>query len=508
MTIYTPLIDALKRHADEGRLGFHTPGHQNGRGLSPAFFQFISRYSASVDLTELEDLDNLAAPAAAIARSQEAMARAYGSRHAYYMVNGASGGLLAAILAMSGPDVPVLIPAHSHISVFQGMILTGAKPMIMPGLIDNEWRLPVGVDYSAMESCLPVFTDGALWVSQNPTYHGVMADLAREKALHDKTGGLWLVDEAHGAHLSAVSRGLSALGHMADVIAHSAHKMGLGFTQTGILHCNQDSVAPKLRETINMLQTTSPSYVLLASLDAWQAYLSEDGADRLKQTDSLALELSERIRALGVYRLWRDEIDKDYAIDPRKITLSAAELGINGVDLAEILRREYLIDAELARDSFALLIVNPGHTPEDIARLSGALRDIKERSAKSKRDPLGRAATDSERRAGQAWAAYGAYGATYSGAARGELIKPAISPREAFFKARELIPVNSAVGRLSAGFVTPYPPGIPLLFPGMEINNEIRGAILERVSAPRIPGQSCAGIQMSGNDPCIEVVIE
>ena len=504
LTSDAPLLDALRNHVTAGRLGFHTPGHQNGKGLPSFFKDLLSRYGGAVDLTELTDLDNLAAPRDAIARSEEAMARVAGSKRAYYMVNGASGGLIASMLAMSGPGAMTIIPEHCHTSIYQGLILTGAMPLIIPCVADKEWGLPIGIDWGMAESRLTDLSDGTLWVSLNPTYHGVMANLAHEKSLLDKWPGvLWLVDEAHGAHLPFISRrerpkpGLgseasydfSAIQYMADVIAHSAHKMGTGLTQTGIAHCNRASLETKLRQAVNITQTTSPSYLLLASLDAWQAFLREEGANRLRQTQSLALELSDRIRALGVYRLWRDELAADHYIDPQKITLSAWDLGISGSEMSESLRLEYNIDVELADNGYILLIVNLGHEEEDIERLVDALRDIKERCLKVKTEKA-------RERANPGLAAVYTKGRAP--------ITPAITPREAFFKARELVPISRAAGRLSAGFVTPYPPGIPLLFPGMEISEDA----LEIIASIHTSDKSCAGLFAYEGKRCIEVINE
>ena len=546
----TPLLEALKNHAVSGRLGFHTPGHQSGRGLPPAFSRFMSQYGVSADLTELAGLDNLSAPAGVIAQSQEAMARVVGSKHAYYMVNGATGGLLAAMLAMSGPGVRTIIPAHCHTSIYQGLVLTGARPVILPCLMDTEWNLPIGIDWRALDSNPLDLHGETLWVSVNPTYHGVMADLAREKALLETMpGASWLVDEAHGAHLpftsqrkvtarqtsvvggdvargasreadndcahdvvrvfghgagrddareaSSAGRGLSAIDYPADVVAHSAHKMGTGLTQTGVLHCNRESLERKLRQAVNIVQTTSPSYLLLASLDAWQAFLREDGAMVIKRTEALAAGLTDRIRSLGAYRVWRDELGDAYVVDVRKITLSARELGLSGSDLAGILSRDYQIDTELARDGYVLLIVNLGHTEKDMERLIRALGDIKER-----RDiPESRGAGSYIKSTVDKNSLTTDIRGIYSG--DNAPIIPVITPREAFFKRHELIPISKAEGRLSAGFVTPYPPGIPILFPGMSIRADAL-----RAAAASGAGLSCAGLISSGGESYVEVIAE
>ena len=335
------LLEALSAHAAENRLGLHTPGHQQGKGLLPAFSRLLADYGAALDLTELPGLDCLAAPAGCLAKSQEDFAALTGSSEAFYLVNGATGGLQAAMLAMSGPGVPTFFPAFAHASIYQGLVLSGGWPMVLPCSVDRRWGLPLGIDKEAAGAVLAGKEAGqgeALWVSVNPTYHGVMADLAWEKetlAAHPQWA--WLEDEAHGAHLpyvraetgcftdgaSAKSRtGLSsadakdaadrrrgsAIAFGAQAVVQSLHKMAAGFTQTAVLHCCHVPLAAKLRETVNILQSSSPSYLLLASIDAWKTFLANGGREDLRRTDRLAEEVACQIRAMGAYRLWQDEL--------------------------------------------------------------------------------------------------------------------------------------------------------------------------------------------------------
>ena len=570
-----PLLEAMAAYAAGGRLGFHMPGHQQGKGLQPAFVRLLASYGAALDLTELPSLDNLAAPTGSIAQSQEAMAALAGAREAYYMVNGSSGGLEASILAMSGPDIPTLMPAHSHISIYDGLILSGSKPVILPCLVDYQWGLPLGIDREAVERYLAGGAPAqALWITVNPTYHGLIADLAWERILLEtRSGWAWLADEAHGAHLMFARKQniaetkdnyaenvegdtkeqiLTALQCGAQVVVQSAHKMGLGFTQTAILYCNSERLSGKIRQAIRILQTSSPSYLLLASLDAWQAYLREDGPAQMEKAEALAAELADRIRAIEGYRLWQDESNHSKPpngefrdskfhhgelycnglrrgadaclIDPRKLTISAKDIGLNGFTLADILAKEYRIDVELAAESHILCIVNPGHSEEDIARLADALKGIRERYAKRSartaipdniritRGASGVAPETSAMIQGAGGLGHAKNTFTDGGVHEKLLASmyragqkpytPAITPREAFLAPRRTIRLDQSYGCLSAVAVVPCPPGVPLLFPGATITKESAEVAADWVRA----GQTCAGIEARDDHLWIEVV--
>ena len=510
-----PLLEAMEGYARGDRLGFHVPGHRKGKGIPAAFSRLAAEYGAALDLTELAGLDNLAAPTGCIEESQKEAARLAGSQYAYYLVNGATAGLEAAMMAMSGPDATTILPGHCHTAIYNGLILTGSMPLIMPCLMDEEWNLPLGPDRQAAMGWLAYNAspesgggppDRALWITVNPSYNGIMADLAWEKEMAgSRPGWRWLADEAHGVHLPFVNpdgaddKAFSALTFAADAVVQSAHKMGTGLTQTGLLHCNRPDLAGPMRQALNIMQSSSPSYLLMGSLDAWQAFLGENGRGELRRAEELALELAAGIRAAGGYRLWQDELPPGYRCDPRKITLSARDLGVSGFALAEILGREYGVDVELAAAQYILLTVGLGHDGADISRMIRALTKIRDDKDFFR---------DHSRRMGQGAKAgmNDAVGGAYSGLTKTgqKPRRPEISPREAFFRAREKVAIEDAEGRLAAVSVAPYPPGVPLLFPGMKIS---RGDV-EAIAGLERAGLRCAGLEREGARSLIGVVAE
>jgi arginine/lysine/ornithine decarboxylase len=233
----------------------------------------------------------------------------------------------------------------------------------------------------------------------------------------------------------------------------------------------------------------------MASLDAWQAFLRDGGIDELRRTEELALALAGGIRAIGDYRLWQDELPAGMKTDPRKITLSSRELGIDGFSLAEALRRDYAIDVELAAEDYILLIVGIGHDEPDIYRMVNALSsigaEISAEAGKGRENGEGdKGGSESKREI------YDIYG-------QGKTPwRPVISPREAYFNPREKVRLENSPGRLAAVTVAPYPPGVPILFPGMEISRET----MEKIVSMEETGVRCAGLAREGNALYIDVV--
>lgn len=471
-----PILEALEARQQRDSLGFHMPGHQRGQGLWQEFHRLLKERGAALDLTELPGLDMLGTAKGCIAQSQEYMAQIMGAKKTFYLINGATGGLEAAILAMSQPDRPVLLPGHGHMSILNGAILSGCLPSILPAVVDEEWGLPLGTDPAALARAEVLRQDWQLLVSVNPTYHGVMADLLTTyQWLRRNPRTAWLVDEAHGAHLPFLkltrawpSGGCSSLNWQAEAVVQSAHKMGGSMTQTALLHVNDERLVEPIRRALNMLQSSSPSYVLMGSLDAFQAQLQEEGPRRLEDAKELAMDLAADIRKMGCYELWQDRLPVGYICDPCKLTIRPSGLGLTGKELADILLKEYRIDVEMATREHVLLMITLGHKDKDLLRLGNALLEIRDKYRKPA-SPLSAAPEARELREklrADQDLMKGFYNQEHAP------IELRLSPREAYFSPRELVPLAEAAGRIIAEAVVPYPPGVPLLFPGMRIDKQ------------------------------------
>lgn len=476
-----PILSALQKRADRGAFGFHTPGHQGGKGLWPPFQDMLRQLGPRMDLTELPGLDNLASASGCIAESENQMASAAGSAKTFYLVNGSTVGLQAALLASNHPGGRVLMPAHAHMSLFNGLILTGGRLAMLPVTVDPVWGIPLGVSRQVFNNDSQLA--GEVLVTVNPTYHGVMADLDAQKHWISKhPDAAWLVDEAHGPHLPYLDHpaGGSALSFGADMVVQSTHKMAGTLTQTSLLHCGKEKWQLPLQQSLNILQTSSPSYLLLGSLDAFQAHMREDGRERLQEARQLAVSLAEEIRSMGGYRLWQDELQAGWRTDPCKITLGAGDLGLTGFELGRLLREVYHIDTELAARSHVLLLITMGHRSKDIEGLVSALKEIRNRAPLEPKplQPKGGWTTQPE---GWTEAEY--------------------TPRQVFFSPKRTIPLKDAAGRIAAAAVVPYPPGIPLWVPGMVIGQEA----VERLETWLAEGESCVGLLQGPEGACVAV---
>lgn len=476
-----PILSELQSRADRGTFGFHMPGHQGGRGLWTPFRNMLRRLGPRMDLTELPGLDNLASASGCIAESQKQMASVAGAFKTFYLVNGATAGLQASLMASNHPGGRVLMPAHAHMSLFNGLILTGGRLVMLPVAVDPVWGIPLGTSGQIFKGDPRL--NGEVLVTVHPTYHGVMADLEVQKnwvSEHPDTA--WLVDEAHGAHLPYLdpSAGGSALSFGADMVVQSTHKMAGALTQTALLHCSKAVWQQPLQQALNILQTSSPSYLFLGALDAFQAQLQEDGREGLRKARQLALALAEEIRSLGGYRLWQDELPAGWRTDPCKITLDAGDLGLTGFELSRRLREAYHMDVELAAGGHVLLLVTMGHRPKDIVRLVSALKEIRDRT------PL-------EPKAPQPKEGWGAQPAGW--------IETEYTPRQVFFSPKRTVPLKAAAGCIAAAAVVPYPPGIPQWVPGMVIRREA----VDRLEAWLAEGEACVGLAQGAEGACVAI---
>jgi arginine/lysine/ornithine decarboxylase len=362
-----------------------------------------------------------------------------------------------------------------HVSLYHALVLSGGRPLLAPVKVDPVWGVPLGVDLGAWKQGLAHGADGDLAVSLHPTYHGVAAPLAALAAsLESRPGAAWLVDEAHGAHLP-FGAGLlpSAMGFPADAVVHSTHKMMGSLTQSALLHSLNPAWTGRLAEALDLLQSTSPSYLLMASLDAVGGYMETGGRRKLRELEALAEALAQGIRDIGGYRLFQDEAGGGYQIDPCKVTLSGWELGLSGFDLAGMLREEFRIDVEMATDFYVLCLLTMGHEPGDIQRLLSALRQI-----------AGKRAGGGPVRARRG----------HGGPA---CVRPALAPailerapRDVYFGPKEMVGLAQARGRLAACIVAAYPPGVPLVYPGQRLSQDDT----ERILAAKAAGGALSGL--------------
>ena len=449
----TPLFYALKEYVDRDTLPFHVPGHKKGVGIDKEFKNFIGENPFKIDVTVFKLVDSLHHPTGPIKKAQELVADAYESHASFFSIHGTSGAIQAMILAVVNDGDKIIVPRNVHKSVTAGIILSGAVPVFMEPEIDKKLGIAHGVTPETVEKTLKENPDAKAVLIINPTYYGVATDIKKiADTVHSYDIPL-IVDEAHGPHLAFSEKlPMSALKAGADICAQSTHKIIGSLTQGSLLHVKSKYVDPKrVQQILNLMQTTSPSYIIMASLDCARRQIALEGKDLLQKTIELCKYTRDEINKIpGFYCFGEEVLGKpgSYSFDPTKLTISSRELGITGFELDMILADKYHIQMELSDFYNVLAVGSFGDTKEGMDRLLSALKEISN-DYYGKKEPV-----------------------------QDFLDIPAIptkilNPREAFYSDKISIPLNESIGKISGEFLLAYPPGIPVLCPGEEITQEV-----------------------------------
>lgn len=474
----TPLFNALMEYVNRDTVPFHVPGHKKGQGMDEEFKKFMGENPFKIDVTVFKLVDSLHHPTGPIKKAQELAADAYGSKAAYISIHGTSGAIEAMIMSVVSNNDKILIPRNVHKSVTGGIILSGAVPVYMQPELDKEVGIAHGVSPETVEKTLRENPDAKAVLIINPTYYGVATDIKKiAKIVHSYNIPL-IVDEAHGPHLGFNDKlPISAINAGADMCAQSTHKIIGALTQCSLLHVCSDRIdMHRVQQILNIMQTTSPSYILMASLDCARRQIALHGKELLDYAIDLCSYTRNEINKIPGFYCFGKEILQDngaYAFDPTKVTITCRDLGITGYDLDMILSNEYHIQMELS-DLYNVLIVGSfGDTKENMDYLIRVLKEISKKY----------------------------YG---KGDKKSDFIdippipEQILIPREAFNSTKVPVPINESIGMISGEFLMAYPPGIPVLCPGEIITKEIVDYV-RRLKA--------TGLYVQGTeDPEVEII--
>jgi arginine/lysine/ornithine decarboxylase len=459
----TPLFDAMVALAESRKVSFHTPGHKSGKGISTRFRKFVGPRIFSIDLTTLDEVDSLQEPKGVIKEAQRLAALAYGADRSFFLLNGTTGGNHAMVLTACGPNDTVLVARNAHKSVLAGLIFSGAKPIFYLPVVDESLKMTLNVTAEATCAAIDANPTANTLLLTTPNYYGICADLKRIIPYAHEKGLMVLVDEAHGPHLSFHPElPPSAMEAGADLAVQSTHKIIGGMTQASMLHAKGARVdMTALAAVLKLVQSTSPSYILMASLDLARMQMATEGHKLLEKAIRLAEEARGRINRIpGIFCFDRQMVTNPLfsgmgGFDVTKLTITVRDLGLSGYQVSQLLNNQYHIQVEMADPLNVLVIVSIGDRKDDLNRLVDALRDISKEF--HGREPL-----------------------SFSSIGFPPFGKPTdTSPRTAFFGEISYIPLKEANGRMSAEIVTVYPPGIPILVPGEEVTQEVISYIVE-----------------------------
>ena len=442
----TPLFDALLKHRNRHPIQFHIPGHKKGKGMDPAFREFVGDNVLSIDLINIAPLDDLHSPKGVIKQAQQLAAEAFGADETFFSVQGTSGAIMTMILTICGPGDKLLVPRNVHKSIMSAIVFAGAIPVFIHPEVDKDFGISHGISAESVERALVANPDAKGVLVINPTYFGFAADLKKIVDITHKRGIPVVVDEAHGVHIHFNDRlPISAMQAGADMAATSVHKLGGSMTQSSILNVKEGLVSSKrVQSVLSMLTTTSTSYPLLASLDTARRQLAIHGEDLIGEAINLAEDARERINKIPHLRCAGKEILKTsatYDMDPTKLLISVKDLGITGFDAEIWLREKANIEIELSDLYNILCLITLGDSKKEVNILINALKRMV-------------IAHESE-------AVVIEPSVTLPG-----IPLLAMSPRNAFYAETETIFLSEACGRISAEFVMVYPPGIPIFIPG------------------------------------------
>jgi lysine decarboxylase len=480
-----PILETLRDYIAGGTYAFHTPGHKAGRFTPPELLELWGQRIFDYDLPAMTATDNTLHPTHCVKEAQELAAEVFGAAATFYLGGGATTGIAAMILAAVPPGGTILLPRNVHRSVAAALVLSGARPRFIEPVVLAECGA-LGITAQSIEEAIagvpcprprghaeppthmatsadlrghgtPPSKPSAVLLTR-PTYYGLCRDLSEISAVCRRHGIPLLVDEAHGPHFRFLPVGSPrpALDEGADLVAQSCHKTLGSLVGTAQVHVGHQSPvgAAQVRDALNLLQTTSPNYLQLVSLDANRRYMAHEGEALFAHAVAEAKQLTAAINQLPGLRVLSTEDDPRLAghkRDPLRLVINVAGAGWTGYDAELLLRHEFKIEDELSDWFNIVLVTGPN---DDRAARERLLSGLKQISANPRQ-------------------------AVESGIAEASnLLQPtipplAMTPRDAALGPKCAAPLTASIGRVCAESIMFYPPGIPLLMPGEVVTAEI-----------------------------------
>ncbi|MEO1288637.1 MAG: aminotransferase class V-fold PLP-dependent enzyme [Chloroflexota bacterium] len=446
-----PFLESLVTEKNRHQVSFHMPGHKGTMALHPLLDDYIGHEIYKADLVEINGIiDYLHAPKGTLKEAQQMAADAYGADETFFLINGSTVGNEGAIMSVSGAGQKVIMTRASHRSVYGGVVLSGATPIYIEPEYHPQIGFPLAVRAEIVEQLFAEHDDIAAIHITSPNYYGVQSDTAKIAEIAHQHGAVLIVDEAHGSHLNFhehLPQSATRLG--ADLIIQSTHKTQGALTQASMLHLNRSERVNVARvgQVLSLLQTSSPSSPLLATLDFARMQMATEGQARLSEVLSLCEMARNAIRQMAGLWCYGDDLVGEYgihAVDPTKLIVRVMDAGYTGFEAYRILRDEYGIDGEFADLRQVIFSVTIGDKQETIDTLLQGLQALSDnrREALIVQDEV---------------------------APPAQLPRLHITPQEAYFAPSRLVSASEAVGQIVAENIIPYPPGIPLLVPGEQL---------------------------------------
>lgn len=443
------ILKKLEENFSSGIYPMHMPGHKR----NTEFLKMMNPFA--LDITEIDGFDNLHDANGILREGMEHLAKTYGSEKSFYLVNGSTCGLIAGISSCVKKGDEILIARNCHKAVYHAVELLNLRPVYWMPPIIKEYGIAGSMRPSELREILKNNPNIRLVVITSPTYEGVVSDVAEIAKIAHDNGIPLIVDEAHGAHLgfseffpdTAVHRG-------ADIVIQSFHKTLPAFTQTAVLHFNSSLVSLKnLQHCLRVFQTSSPSYLFMASIDNCVELLNTQGAELFKKYEERIKSFSKRIenlKNLEVLCYGENKFKNHHDVfdfDRGKIVISTRKTIFSGANLADYLLQNKKIQLEMSSANYAVAMTSICDTDEGFERLADALIEL---------------------------------GGTFKEQLPEKIISSYIFPTPEIVKIQgevqymdgEFTNLKDSEGKVSKEYVYAYPPGIPLLVPGERITSE------------------------------------
>ena len=445
------LYRALEIYSQEDYYPFHMPGHKRNPDTVNTDLPFDR------DITEIEGFDNLHHPEGILKKAQETAANVYGTKECYYSVNGSTAALLAAVSAAVPRKGQILVARNCHKAVYHALYLRNLIPTYVYPQMDQKWWINGGISPDKVERALAENPEIKAVLLTSPTYDGVVSDIEKIAEIVHRYEIPLIVDEAHGAHFHFSNYFPTSAAELgADLVIQSFHKTLPSMTQTAVLHNCSDRVDSRLiRRFMGIYQSSSPSYILMASMDACMEKMSSDGNEMFREFTKILEKARRRLSECKYIRLVSPEIGTagvfDY--DRSKLLFSTRYASMTGSELAQILLEKYHIQVEMETEHYVLALAAVGDSEEGFERLCQAIEEIDQEEAQKKKE---------KREAEEPKAGRTAYTS----------LSQFMSITEAMESESEIRKLEESVGRISAEFGYLYPPGIPLIVPGEQITGQ------------------------------------
>ncbi len=428
----------------KGRLLFTTPTHSQGEFIDKNSKKLLGKKVYECDYSEIEGFDNLRCPEGILKNLQTKLAEIYKSKATFILTNGSTSGILAAMLATLKENDKVIIARNCHISVYNGLVLTGAKPVWVMPKYNPAWDIYEEVTPESIQDAANENPDAKAVILTSPTYEGVLSNISAVSKIVKKAEMTLIVDEAHGALLNFGDfKSKPAILSGADISIQSLHKTAGALTPAALLHVADAVDEDKIQSALNLINTTSPSYPLMLSIENTVNFLDSDkGRNYIKSLLKNIEKHSDILQKDSLFKIYRNNND------PTKILFKKES--VNAQKIAEYLNKKG-IEEEFSNNKSLLFITGVGTTDKKLRKLFTALNKLNS-------FPEARGTDIS---------------CVIPAVADMTVQQTALTPKEAYYKESVTVSIQEAIGEIAAEPVLKYPPGIPLILPGECINNEL-----------------------------------